>query len=251
MIPTTAVLLYAIIALGGLGLYFAMPRLDRASALPGGLIALSAVLGLIGFFAVKLAVPHAERGYFYLFATVAVLAAGRVITHPKPVYSAIYVVVLVLAVAALLLLQHAEFVALALVIIYAGAILVTYLFVIMLAQQPGAPVYDRQVREPLAATLAGFFLLGAIAGALANLTAHGTAAPASRVDAAEPMAAGNTLAIGTAVMTKYVVVLEIAGVLLLVSMIGAIALSKKRIPSEVIRTPRPALGEIGKEVEPF
>ena len=52
-------------------------------------------------------------------------------------------------------------------------------------------------------------------------------------------------------MTKYVVALEIAGVLLLVAMIGAIALSKKQVPTEGFRPPGKPLGEIGKRVEPF
>jgi len=247
--PAAALFLYVLVALGGLGLFLAMPRLGRRSALPGGMIGLGAVFGLIALFATSISGEPESRGYFYFFAAVAVLAAGRVVTHPKPVYSAIYVVVLVIAVAVLLVLQQAEFLAVALLIIYAGAILVTYLFVIMLAQQPGSPVHDCQAREPFAAMLAGFVLLGAITGTIA--ASSGAAAVES--SAAVPVAnfESHTVAIGAAVMTKYVVVLEIAGVLLLISMIGAIALSKKRVPSEAIRMPRAPLGEVGKEVEPF
>ena len=62
---------------------------------------------------------------------------------------------------------------------------------------------------------------------------------------------GNTMAIGAAVTTKYVVALELAGVLLLISMVGAVALSRKRITSDVIPFPHRSLGQIGKEVEPF
>jgi len=61
----------------------------------------------------------------------------------------------------------------------------------------------------------------------------------------------NTLAIGELVMTKYVVALEIAGALLLIAMVGAIALSKKKVPMEGFRPPREPLGEIGKRVKPF
>jgi hypothetical protein len=66
-----------------------------------------------------------------------------------------------------------------------------------------------------------------------------------------PLPAGNTISIGAAVMTQHVVALELAGVLLLISMVGAIALSRKRITSDMIRTPHRALGNVGKEVEPF
>ncbi len=266
MTPSTALILYALFALGGLGLYFCMPRLDRflgeggsrrpvPTTAAGAIIGVAALAGLIALFAARFVGPIGERGYFYFFAIIAVLAAARVITHPKPVYSAIYVVALIVAVAALLVLQGAEFLAVALIIIYAGAILVTYLFVIMLAQQPGEQVYDRQAREPLAAMVVGFLLMGAIAGQTAGLTPFAPGAGASTIVVAnlapdEP-ATGNTFALGSLVMTKYVVVLQITGILLLISMIGAIALSKKRVPNEASRTPHTVLGQIGKEVEPF
>ena len=88
----------------------------------------------------------------------AIAAAVRMITHPRPVYAALYFVIVVLSSAALFLLLEAEFMAFALIIVYAGAILITYLFVLMLAHQapqPGAefgqPEYDRVPREPAAA----------------------------------------------------------------------------------------------------
>jgi NADH-quinone oxidoreductase subunit J len=213
----------------------------------------------VGLFVVLGEHGSAERSdeiYFYLFAAAAIVAAARVITHPKPVYSAIYFVAVVIAVAALLLLQEAEFLAVALILIYAGAILVTYLFVIMLAQQPGSPIYDRRTREPFLAVVVGFVLMAMIAGRAGELPARaaekailadGGRNPASTAS----LLTGNTMAIGAAVTTKYVVALELAGVLLLISMVGAIALSRKRITSDVIRTPHRTLGQIGKEVEPF
>jgi NADH-quinone oxidoreductase subunit J len=95
-----------------------------------------------------------------VFATVALLAAGRVVTHPVPTYSALYFALVVLSVAVLLVMQRAEFLAVALVIIYAGAILVTYAFVIMLAQQSGAAATDAQAREPMLAILVSFVVCG-------------------------------------------------------------------------------------------
>src|SRR6185503_7620582 len=81
--------------------------------------------------------------YFWIFSAIALLGALRVVTHPRPVYAALYFVLTVFATAGLFILLWAEFMAAALVLIYAGAILVTYVFVIMLAAQPaedGAPV---------------------------------------------------------------------------------------------------------------
>src|SRR5690606_206086 len=84
---------------------------------------------------------RAEAGmgvFFWIFAGVAVLAALRVITHTRPVYSALYFVLSVLSTAGLFVLLWAEFLGVALVIVYAGAILVIYVFVIMLATQAHA-----------------------------------------------------------------------------------------------------------------
>jgi NADH-quinone oxidoreductase subunit J len=89
--------------------------------------------------------------YFWVFAAIAIVGAIRVVTHPKPVYSVLYFVLTVMATAGLFVLMWAEFMAAALVLIYAGAILVTYVFVIMLAAEaqpetttgaaPGTPMH--------------------------------------------------------------------------------------------------------------
>lgn len=164
------ILLYAMIALGGLGVLMAMPR-DRVNlALPG--FALGAIAG--GVVLAALGVRLAQTGlsvnlYFYIFSFIALAAALRVITHPKPVYSALYFILTILATSGLFLILSAEFMAFALIIIYAGAILITYLFVIMLATQApvqqlseAEPVYERVAREPVVATLTGFILLAVL-----------------------------------------------------------------------------------------
>lgn len=256
MTTTIAYVLYLAFALGAAGLYFLLPRTGSSRTAIGATLVVSAIVGLFVVVDAQGSVERSDAIFFYLFAATAILAAARVITHPKPVYSAIYFVAVVLAVAALLLLLDAEFLAVALVIIYAGAILVTYLFVIMLAQQPGSPIYDRRTREPFVAVVVGFVLMAMIAGRAGQLPdraaekailadgGRNPASPASQLT-------GNTMAIGAVVATKYVVALELAGVLLLISMVGAIALSRKRITSDVIRSPHRTLGQIGKEVEPF
>jgi len=257
--PTTVYLLYLVFTLGAAGIYFLLPKAGRSKTLIGAVFGLSAVAALVVVLASQVVPAVSNAFYFYVLAVIAVIAAGRVITHPRPVYSAIYFVLLVVAVAALLVLLHAEFMAAALIIVYAGAILVTYLFVIMLAQSEGAVTYDRRSREPFMAVLAGFLLMGAVAGKAGDLPerpaprsmtasfapTEGSAAP----DALPPE--GNTAAMGRVIMTRYVVALEIAGVLLLVAMIGAIVLARKKIPSERHGPVRPPLGQIGKEVEPF
>lgn len=256
MTSTTAYLLYLVFAAGGAGVYLLMPKAGRKQGAAGAIIGLLAIAGLVAVWATRVIVPDGTTAYFYLFSLISILAAVRVITHANPVYSAIYFVLVVVAVAALLVLLRAEFVAVALIIIYAGAILVTYLFVIMLAQQDDPPVYDRRSREPFMAVLAGFALMAAIAGRAMDVPAP--AAPSAMTaqfsdDSNElPLVpAGNTRAIGAVVMTKHVVTLELAGLLLLISMVGAIAMSRKRLPVEGPVTPSKPLGQVGREVEPY
>lgn len=108
-----------------------------------------------------------------VFGVIAVMAAVRVITHRRPVFAALYFILVVVASAALFLMLHAEFMAFALIIVYAGAILITYMFVLMLAQQSptesgdaGSAWYDRTPREPAIALLAGFILLATLVEAM-------------------------------------------------------------------------------------
>lgn len=172
------IVLYAMIALGAVGVLMALPRARVNLALPGflvGSIAGGVVLLALGSKAL------AENGgglpnlYFYVFGFVALAASLRVITHPRPVYSALYFILTILATCGIFLILSAEFMAFALVIIYAGAILITYLFVIMLATQ--APTeelsenqapFDRVAREPVLASVSGFLLLAVLSTLMAR-----------------------------------------------------------------------------------
>ncbi|GMU38419.1 MAG: hypothetical protein AMXMBFR22_26100 [Phycisphaerae bacterium] len=262
--------------LGGTGLYFLLPNPDRGKPLAGAALG---ALGLVALIVAWALVGEAGTGAaFYVLALVALLCTVRVITHPKPVYSALYFVLTVLAVAALCVLQGAEFLAAALVIIYAGAILVTYVFVIMLAQQSGPSSTDRRSREPFLSVCAGFVTMAVItahaskaleSNAVAGGTPRAEARLASAVvesgattgivedegkpsdDGAKPAAAGNAMALGGAVMTRYMVALQLSGLLLLIAMVGAVAMSRKRVPQEGAVAPRAPLGQAGREVPPY
>ncbi len=166
------ILLYGACALGALGVWVCLPKKSPSPFVIGGLLA------AIAFGLVMLGLGSAAGGpdggrlpnyHFYIFSAIALGAAIRVISHPRPVYAALYFVLTVLATCGLYLILSAEFMAFALVIVYAGAILITYLFVIMLATEaPSAEAidvlaeYDRRAREPFAATVAGFVLLAAL-----------------------------------------------------------------------------------------
>lgn len=165
----TPFIFFGLLVLGALGVCLALPRRGKTPQVVGALVAGLAGGLLMLFLGVKAGVAALPNIYFYVFSVVGLGGALRVITHPRPVYAALYFILTVLASAGLFLLLSAEFMAFALIIVYAGAILITYLFVIMLATQ--APEegheevlaeYDTTAREPLAATVVGFVILGVL-----------------------------------------------------------------------------------------
>jgi NADH-quinone oxidoreductase subunit J len=141
-------LLLAATALGAIGLYLMLPR-ERAPLVRVG--TLLGAMALAGFFLFLVRSVEQNLGgtaaqlatrpplVFYLFAAIMIGGAVGVVCQPKPVYAALYFVLVTLAGAGILVLLMAEFMAIVLIIIYAGAILVTYVFVIMLASQGSAP----------------------------------------------------------------------------------------------------------------
>ena len=162
-------LLFVLCVIAAIGVILLLPGRREATLRRIGAVVLAAA-GIV--FAALLARTAGGMGaYFWIFAALAILGAIRVITHTRPVYSALYFVLTVMASAGLFVLMWAEFMAAALILIYAGAILVTYVFVIMLAAeaQPagqGAALseqlaeHDAISREPLLASAVGFALLG-------------------------------------------------------------------------------------------
>lgn len=136
-------------------------------------VAVAAAGWLIGLIAGSLSVfADASQGVFFgIFSLFAIASALRMVTHEQPIYSALFFVLVVIATAGLFILLEAEFMAFALVIVYAGAILITYMFVLMLANQATSQdepdtqaEYDRIPREPAAAVGVGFLLLCLITG---------------------------------------------------------------------------------------
>ncbi len=160
------IILYIAIAIGAVGVAMALPRKSKINPqMLGALIAAAGVGGLIAVLAL-VAGENRPNLFFYVFAFLALGAALRVITHPQPIYSALYFILSILSSAGLYLLLDAEFMTFALIIIYAGAILITYLFVIMLATTAPSDEgygthedYDAAAREPIVSTCAGFLVL--------------------------------------------------------------------------------------------
>jgi NADH-quinone oxidoreductase subunit J len=186
--PHSGTILRALVILGlGMGgVYLMLPRgqisrrpLDRY--LGGALATLALVLlvtvpisaGMVGqektatTFLWPLAnQPGGTCWTFHLLAFISLASAVMMITSRNPVYSALWFAMVLLGNSGLFLLQGAEFLSAATVIVYAGAIVVTFLFVIMLAQPSGAARYDRHSREPLLVTATGVVLASVLVGSL-------------------------------------------------------------------------------------
>lgn len=169
------ILLFGGCVLGAIGVAMSLPRKGLNPQVIGALIAaLAGGVLLIGL-GVKAGPSKLPNINFYLFSLIALGASLRVITHPRPVYAALYFILTILSSAGLYVLLGAEFMAFALVIVYAGAILITYLFVIMLAtESPTADQvealsgYDRYAREPLLASFVGFLLVAGLSVMMAG-----------------------------------------------------------------------------------
>ncbi len=299
-------LIYTISILGAVGLYLLL----RPAGLPthagerplralGALFGLAAVAWMIVSISRHLSADDARPEAFYtIFTIIALASAVRMITHHRPVYCALYFVLVVLSSAGMFLLLAAEFMAFALIIVYAGAILITYMFVLMLAQQSqspdaatGQPEYDRVPREPGLAAGVGFILIALLSNVIFTGTPQLDSPPLAHtarqlqmldldlmprqliaaVEAVEPgaelatdaegrplgliaegdgifaqvyrpgeneisyvelpdeAAPSNIKRVGLALVWRFPVSLELAGIILLLAMFGAVVLARRQI----------------------
>jgi NADH-quinone oxidoreductase subunit J len=161
---------------------------------------------------------------FYLFSAVLLFASVMVITARSTVHAALYLVLAFATASCVWMLLRAEFLAIALVLVYVGAVMVLFLFVVMMLD-----LNSDQFREGFWRVMPLAGLVGAlIALEMALVLTHGfdvRQAPALTEAAAK---LGNTKMLGVAVYTRYLYPLQIAAVLLLVAIIAAISLTLRR-----------------------
>ena len=180
-----------------------------------------------------------ETGIFYAFAAVLLLSGVRVITARNPVHAALFLVLAFFTAAGIWLLLRAEFLAIALVVVYVGAVMVLFLFVVMMLD-----INLERVREgfwsnlPVALVVGGIMVLEMVS-VLANRI-WGVGGPRRL-----PADYSNTKELGRVLYTQYFYAFEIAAVILLVAIIAAIALtlrrrkdSRSQDPSEQTRVKR-------------
>lgn len=165
---------------------------------------------------------------FYFIAACILGFAVLVITTKDTVHSVLFLVLDFLFVAALYVLLGAQFLAAIQILVYAGGIVVLYLFVVMLVNLKRPPEAHS---DPRRRTKLGFGLAAAVLAELAAVAVYASKVPVRPVvpAAAVPGISGNTEVVGWMLYTSYLIPFEIASMLLLVAMIGAIVLAKREL----------------------
>jgi NADH-quinone oxidoreductase subunit J len=269
MTTSQIILATLVILLGAGGSYLLLPH-AHGTTKPARVHAVGAILaglGLLGFITFWTPPgPFISGLFFYLFSIAAVAGALLTVTSRNPIYSALWFASVVLATAGLFLLAGAQFLAAGTIIVYAGAIIVTFLFVIMLAQMEGKADYDRASRSPAAATFTCFLLFWSLVYTLGPLASQGAGAnqqynektlirstnlstyytlsdqsaigavvregvrPTSSLRDATGAEKPNVAGLGEALYTDHLVTVELAGSLLFVALIAAVAITNPRRP---------------------
>jgi len=194
--------------------------------------------------------------FFYLFAAVTVAAAFMVIAAKNPVHSVLFLILAFFNAAGLFILLGAEFLAMILVVVYVGAVAVLFLFVVMMLDVDFAELRQGTLQYLPIGGLVGMILLVELILVLGGVlitpqTAATAAAPTPPIDQVS-----NVAAIGELLYTRYIFFFQMAGVVLLVAMIGAIVLTlrhkvgvkRQDVARQVARTPATAV-EVMRNVE--
>ena len=191
---------------------------------------------------------------FYLFAFVTIASAVLVIFSRNPVHSVLWLILAFFNAAGLMLILGAEFIALLLVIVYVGAVAVLFLFVVMMLDIDFASLRSGFVRNLPFGILVALVLLAEVIFAVSAWQAGPALSGAAPREAVQP----NIVALGQVLYSRFLFPFEIAGLILLVAMIGAIVLTHRkrgdlktpkvprqirRRPGEAVKLSKPAVGE--------
>jgi NADH-quinone oxidoreductase subunit J len=181
--------------------------------------------------------------FFYLFAGICVASAFMVIAAKNPVHSVLYLILAFVNAAGLFVMMGAEFLAMILIVVYVGAVAVLFLFVVMMLDVDFAELKQGALQYlPVGLLIGGIFLAELLL--VVGAWAIGPGVPQA-ILAPIPAKISNTEAIGLILYTRYVYFFEVAGLILLVAMVGAIVLTlrhkervrRQNISAQVARTP--------------
>lgn len=185
--------------------------------------------------------------FFYLFAGVCVASAVMVVVSRNPVHSVLYLILAFVNAAGLFVLMGAEFLAMILIVVYVGAVAVLFLFVIMMLDVDFAELREGFIQYlPVGIVIGGIFMFELLLTVGAWVINPGVA---KTITAPIPSNVSNTEALGLVLYTKYIHYFQLAGMVLLVAMIGAIVLTlrhkanvkRQDINAQNARTPEMAM----------
>ncbi len=182
---------------------------------------------------------------FYLLAFVTLASGLLVVSAKNPVHSVLFLITAFFSAAGLFVLLGAEFLAMLLIVVYVGAVAVLFLFVVMMLDIDFAALRQGFVNNLPIGGLVGLVLVGEMIAVVAAVSSNGAAAKQALPNAS-PGGVPNTEVIGRVLYTDYVFFFQLAGLVLLVAMIGAIVLTLRHKPGvkrqdigkQVARTPK-------------
>jgi NADH-quinone oxidoreductase subunit J len=261
---------------GALCAYWLLPHSHGTSTksrihTAGVVFGVLALLGILGQMSAP--EPFLTTLFFFVFTATALISAILVVTSANPIHSALWFASVVISTSGLFLLASAPFLAAGTVIVYAGAIIVTFLFVIMLAQMEGRAIYDRAARAPATATMTCFLLLWSVTYCVSSLktqpaTTGTIARPATATlvrardipatyymqplstpllvfDRSYPLTSWtrgskgdekpNVAGLGESLYTNHLVTVGLTGFLLFVALVGAVAIASPKPLGRSIR----------------
>jgi NADH-quinone oxidoreductase subunit J len=165
---------------------------------------------------------------FYLFAIVAVVSGARVIFARNPVHSVLWLILAFFAAAGLFVLLGAEFVAMLMLIVYVGAVAVLFLFVVMMLDVDFATLRAEMAKLLPVGLLVALVLLVQLGFVFGGWETSDQALSLRQAVTPPPAEVENTVALGLILYTKYVLLFQLAGLVLLVAMVGAIVLTLQK-----------------------
>ena len=174
--------------------------------------------------------------FFYFFCTLALVSALLVVVNRNPVNSAMFMILTLLSIAGMFALLEAYFLAILQVLVYAGALMVLFLFIIMLIDVEGSMKRTTSRKAIVGAVLSGLIMVAAVWTLLdgtADALMHEKVAVEAMPASGNPVVyATSPEAYGWGLFSKYMLPVQVVGFMLLIAMVGVIVISKRMKPSE-------------------
>jgi len=231
--PQWGLMAFICIAFGAMGYYCLQFGVVKSKAVATfGIVALVAA----GLLVAVTQTPRLELYVFYAFAALATAGGIAFLTARQPVYAALGFATAILSGAGVLFMESALFVAAATMIVYAGATIIIFLFVLMFAHQGDLTNYDVRLNHPALASVIGAILLGTVVMAVQAIpesdAVAGDAAKVRPLSQSVETVPSSTAGLGRSMFTEYLFTVELAGTLLLVATIGSIAVAQRSLEAE-------------------